>query len=67
MGFSQQEYWSGLPFPLPEDFPDPGIKPPSPVSPVLQADFFLPTQPLGSPGTSLFIAALCKIATDMFS
>ena len=27
MGFSRQEYWSGLPFPLPGDFPDPGIDP----------------------------------------
>ena len=27
MGFSRQEYWSGLPFPSPEDLPDPGIKP----------------------------------------
>ena len=27
MGFSMQEYWSGLPFPSPGDFPDPGIKP----------------------------------------
>ena len=26
MGFSRQEYWSGLPFPSPEDLPDPGIK-----------------------------------------
>ena len=25
--FSRQEYWSGLPFPFPEDLPDPGIKP----------------------------------------
>ena len=24
MGFSRQEYWSGLPFPSPEDLPDPG-------------------------------------------
>ena len=31
MGFSRQEYWSGLPFPSPEDLPDPGIKPRSPV------------------------------------
>ena len=31
MGFSRQEYWSGLPFPSPEDFPDPGIKPRSPA------------------------------------
>ena len=25
MGFSRQEYWSGLPFPPPEDLPNPGI------------------------------------------
>ena len=31
MGFSRQEYWSGLPFPSPEDIPDPGIKPRSPA------------------------------------
>ena len=30
MGFSRQEYWSGLPFPSPGDLPDPGIKPGSP-------------------------------------
>ena len=32
MGFSRQEYWSGSPFPSPEEFPDPGIKPGSPSS-----------------------------------
>ena len=35
MGFSRQEYWSGLPFPSPGDLPDPEIKP---RSPTLQAD-----------------------------
>ena len=35
MGFSRQEYWSGLPFPSPGDLPDPGIKL---RSPALQAD-----------------------------
>ena len=35
MGFSQQEHWSGLPFPSPGDLPVPGIKPMSLVSPVL--------------------------------
>ena len=35
MGFSRQEYWSGLPFPSPEALPDPGIEP---RSPALQAD-----------------------------
>jgi len=31
MGFSRQEYWSGLPFPSPGDLPDPEIKPGSPA------------------------------------
>ena len=31
MGFSRQEYWSGLPCPPPEDLPDPGIEPGSPA------------------------------------
>ena len=31
MGFSRQECWSGLPFPSPEDLPDPGIEPRSPT------------------------------------
>ena len=35
MGFSKQEYWSGLPFPSPGDLPDPGIEP---RSPALEAD-----------------------------
>ena len=31
IGFSRQEYWSGLPFPFPGDIPGPGIKPKSPA------------------------------------
>jgi len=31
MGFSRQEYWSGLPFPSPRDLPKPGIEPMSPA------------------------------------
>ena len=31
MGFSRQEYWSGLPWPAPEDLPNLGIKPQSPA------------------------------------
>ena len=38
MKFFQQEYWSGLPFPLPGHFPDPWIEPASPVSLALDAD-----------------------------
>ena len=45
MGFSRQEYWSGLPFPSPGDFPDPGIKP---GSLALEADA-LTSEPPGKP------------------
>ena len=45
MGFSRQEYWSGLPLPSPGDLPYPGI---DPASPALQADSFL-SEPSGKP------------------
>ena len=48
MGFSRQEYWSGLPFPSPGDIPDPGIEP---RSPTLQADA-LTSEPPGKPNNS---------------
>ena len=43
MGFSRQEYWSGLPFPSPGDLPNPGVQP---GSPALWADS-LPSEPPG--------------------
>ena len=49
MGFSRQEYWSGLPFPSPGDLPNPGIEP---GSPALQADA-LSSEPPRKPGTDL--------------
>ena len=45
MGFSKQEYWSGLPFPSPGDLPDPGIEP---GPPALEADA-LTSEPPGKP------------------
>ena len=45
MGFSMQEYWSGLPCSPPGDLPNPGIEP---RSPTLQADS-LPSEPPGRP------------------
>ena len=66
MGFSRQEYWSGLPFPSPGDLPDPGIKP---GSPALEADALTsepqthihrvscanqPSHPLSSPSPPAF-------------
>ena len=45
MGFSRQEYWSGLPLPSPGDLPDPGIKR---ESPAMQASSLLPEPPVVS-------------------
>ena len=64
LGFSKQEYWSGLPFPSPGD-PNPGIEP---RSPALQVDS-LPTEPPGSPNTqhSCQLERLNPDPTDLFS
>ena len=48
MGFSRQEYWSGLPFLPPEDLPNPGVKSVSLVPPELAGEFFT-TAPSGKP------------------
>ena len=48
MGFSRQEYWSGVPFPSPGDLPDPRIEP---RASELQADA-LPSEPPGSPNST---------------
>ena len=43
IGFSKQEYWSGLPCPPPGDLPGPGIEPTSPATPAFTIE------PLGKP------------------
>ena len=50
MGFSRQEYWSGLPFRSPGDLPDPGIEP---GSPTLEADA-LTSEPPGNKASFIF-------------
>ena len=52
MGFSRQEYWSGLSFPPPGDLPDPGIEA---VSSALAGGFFT-TEPPGKPSHSLSLS-----------
>ena len=47
MGFSRQEYWSGLPFPSPGDLPDSGVKPRSPT--LQRPSDSLPSEPPGKP------------------
>ena len=45
MGFSRQEYWSGLLFPSPGVLPNTGVKPVSPVSPAWEVDSKSPGKP----------------------
>ena len=51
MGFSRQEYWSQLPFPFPEDLPDPGTETASLAFPTLAGRVFT-IGPPGKPGDS---------------
>ena len=65
MGFSRQEYWSGLPFPSPGDLPDPGIEHGSPAS---QADALL-SKPPGKSGwlyhhQQISVSDLCHQRVD---
>ena len=58
MGFSRQEYWSGLPFPSPGYLPNPGIKP---RSPTLQPDA-LTSEPPGKPLYPLLLLLLSRFS-----
>ena len=58
MGFSKQEYWSGLPFPSPGDLPDPGIEALSSVPPALAGQ----SLPLSYPGSPIFFFFLISFS-----
>ena len=60
MGFSRQEYSSGLPFPSPGDIPDPGIEP---MSPALQADA-LTYEPPGKPLCCCCCCCVTSVVSD---
>ena len=67
-GISQQEYWSGLPFPSPGDLPNSGIESMSPVSPALAG--FLPLDHMGNPNFVLdptYIFSLFFLSSQFFS
>ena len=57
MGFSREEYWSGLPFPPPRDLPNPGTEPISPGPPVL---------PLSYLGSRIYIYIKIYIKTTRY-
>ena len=68
MGFSRQEYWNGLPFPPPEDLPNPGTEP---SSPALAGGFFT-AEPPGKPKCSIkaviinMFTRLLEVLRDVF-
>ena len=53
MGFSRQEYWSGLPCPSPGDLPNPGIEPVPLMSPALAGGFFTTSDTWEAPQLSM--------------
>ena len=55
MGFSKQEYQSGLPCPPPRDLPNPGTEPMSLTSPALAGGFFTTSLPPGKPCKSTIL------------
>ena len=59
MEFSRQEYWSGLPFPPPEDLPNPGIEPVPLMSPSLQAGSLPLVPPRNPTGPHFCIISFC--------
>ena len=61
MGFSRQEYWSGLTFPSPGDLPHPGIES---GSPTLQADA-LPSEPQGKPIRLYLCSSIWPLLTNV--
>jgi len=55
MGFFRQEYWSGLPCPLPGDLPHPGMEPASLTFPALAGGFFTTSATCEAQATYVYI------------
>jgi len=62
MGFSRQEYWSGLPCPPSGNLPNPGIEPGSPAAPALQVDFLQ----LSHWGSPIFSVRMSQILLGIY-
>ena len=63
MGFSRQEYWSGLPCPPLGDLPNPGIEPKPLMSPTSAGGFFT-TRPPGKPSGECMCWFSCQVMSD---
>ena len=61
IGYSREEYWSGLPCPFPGDLPDPGMEP---RSPALQVDS-LPSEPPGKSRRQIALYVIIYIVTNL--
>ena len=69
MGFSRQEYWSGLPCLPPGDLPDPEIEPESLMSPALAGRFFtteLPGKPENNIGNCMLLLLVSRFSPVRF-
>ena len=62
MGFSRQDYWSGLPCPPPGDLPKPGMEPTSLLSPALAGGFFTTSAPGKPQEEKMFGQKVCLAA-----
>ena len=67
MGFSRQEYWSGLPLPTPADLPDPGIEPMSLMSPALAGRFFTTRTASEAPRINQLVSGKLQYSTRELS
>ena len=65
MGFSRQEYWSGLPFPPQGALPDPRIEPRSPESPALAGRVFT-TVPPGNPLRTIYKPKILVTGAEIY-
>ena len=61
--FYREEYWSRLPFPPPEDLPNPGIEPMPLTSPVLAGGFFTTSAP-GKPLEGIMLSEISQRKTN---
>ena len=64
MGFSRQEYWSGLPFPSPGDLPDPGNEPRSPALLADSLPMELCRKPIGGGHLTNLVAKIGDLSQD---